>query len=162
LLTGGRRATLALLLTDGREEEEEMGPNTATGTRHAGGRVGLLPLGVAYGAALVVAALVWIEGTVDDDTVWYALLGGIAAVSVAVGAAAGRWRAAWLALALPAALLSVDLLWAAGIVDRSEEWEPLPVTFVALWLPWLVPAVAALIAVGVAVRRLAGRLGGHR
>ena len=74
----------------------------------------------------------------------------------------GRWKALlWLGTVpwVTLALLS-DIAWMTGLWDRSEEYEPLPTT------PFLVifglPILIGLVALGVAVRKVAHGSPGRR
>jgi hypothetical protein len=78
----------------------------------------------------------------------------LAAGLVAGGYVWGRWKALfWLGVA-PWLTLSVlsDAAWMTGIWDRSDEYEPLPTTM--FLVPFGLPIFVALVALGVAVRRV--------
>jgi hypothetical protein len=93
-----------------------------------------------------------------DDTFFWLTLIGLGAVSVGAGFAAGRWQAIWLTGAVFLAAVAVDLLSGTGVIDRSAEFEPYPVSIGVAGTPWLLPGLATLIAAGVAIRRgLSGR-----
>jgi hypothetical protein len=106
----------------------------------------------ALGAAAVplYAALASVEWDLEASDAWLLLL---LLGLIAGGYAWGRWKALaflgvfpWLALAL-----LLDAAWMTGLWDRSEDYEPLPLTpFMAVFG---FPVFAGLVALGVAVRR---------
>lgn len=116
----------------------------------------LVHVAVLVGAAVVLLYPVYtsVEWGVSARDAWAAIpLAGL----VAGGYAWGRWRAlTWLGV-IPWLLLGLlfDAAWYAGICDRSDEYEPLPVT--PFMVIFGVPAFIALVAIGVAVRKLVDR-----
>ena len=84
---------------------------------------------------------------------------------LALGAGAywwGRWRAVvWLGV-VPWFTLAVvlDVLWQSGIWDRSDEYEPLPLSMFVI--PFWIPAASAVTALGVALSRARGRASSPR
>jgi hypothetical protein len=114
-------------------------------------------LGAAYFAVLSLAfsGPFWLP---DHAMFGIAALAVAVAASLALGFLLNVWRAAWLATLVVAAAVAADVLWQVGVIDRSDEREPLPVIAVVLLVPWVVPAVAAVILLGVAARRLTDRL----
>jgi hypothetical protein len=110
---------------------------------------------VMYGA---YASVEWGRGS---DYAW--LL--VPAVGlVAGGFFWGRWKALlWLGV-IPWLTISVlsDAAWMTGLWDRSDEYEPLPTTM--FLVPFGLPILVGLVALGVAVRRVreAPQGAGHR
>jgi hypothetical protein len=86
-----------------------------------------------------------------------AFLGAVLLALAAGGYAWGRWKAVlWIGVAPWLAFsLGSDLAWWSGLWDRSEEYEPLPVSMFVI--PLWIPACCAAVALAVAVRR--ARLG---
>jgi uncharacterized membrane protein len=121
-------------------------------------RIGAPGLYFLLAFALFVA-LVAVPDLGSDGEAWVLTgLVGFALASVAFGFAIGRWWACACAGLAWLAAFATDLLWYAEVIDRSHEREPLPVSFLLLvGVPWLVPAIAALIALGVAARRSSHR-----
>jgi dolichyl-phosphate-mannose--protein O-mannosyl transferase len=80
-------------------------------------------------------------------------LGAVLLALAAGGYAWGRWKAVlwigvvpWLTLSLGA-----DAAWWSGLWDRSEEYEPLPLSMFVI--PIWIPACCTAVAVAVALRR---------
>jgi hypothetical protein len=97
---------------------------------------------VLYGA---YASVEW-----EGGDVWLVLPLGLLAIG---GYFWGRWKALlWLGVA-PWLTLSVlsDAAWMTGLWDRSDEYEPLPTTM--FLVPFGLPILVGLVALGVAVRK---------
>jgi hypothetical protein len=110
-------------------------------------------------SALFIGVLLASDSNGDDAQVGVVFFASLGVLSLALGVLANHWAAPILASTVFAAALAVDLLWWAGVIDRSEEYEPFPLAFVVVfWDFWLMPAVALTLALGVALRRGAVRL----
>ena len=93
----------------------------------------------------------------DDETLSAVAFGATMVLLFAVGFAQGRLRAVWWATVLVMSALTADALWQLDWepFDRSDQYEPIgQFPFVVIGLPLLM----ALIAAGVATRRLWRRL----
>jgi hypothetical protein len=88
-----------------------------------------------------------------------ALCGGILLALAAGAYAWGRWKAVlWLGVVPWAALsLGADAAWWSGLWDRSDEYEPLPLSMFVI--PVWIPCCCAAVALGIAVRRARERRG---
>ncbi len=93
------------------------------------------------------------NSAVMDEVAWTVAALWLAA-SVVAGALANRWRAVALIATVVPAYLVTDLLWVVGILDRSEEYEPIPATLTVVLAPWVLLPGVACIALGVAARRV--------
>ena len=112
-----------------------------------------------YFLVVVAAGAVWIA--VDQHGEWAftagASLFGVA--SVALGVSFNRWPVCLAALLVIPAFFAIDGLWAVDVIDRSEEYEPIPVAVVS---PFVAAVTVPLIAAGVAARRLVEVVRGRR
>ena len=127
--------------------------------RVASGGAARDPIGLRVWAAIyfVLSFALWLGLVVaqpESPLVAYGGAGALGALGVVAGFFANRWSACSLAVVVWFAALTTDLLWAAGVIDRSAEHEPYPLAYTILfWEWWFLPAFVALIALGVAVRR---------
>jgi dolichyl-phosphate-mannose--protein O-mannosyl transferase len=81
------------------------------------------------------------------------VLGAVLLALAAGSYAWGRWTAVlWLGV-VPWATLSLgtDVAWWSGLWDRSDEYEPLPLSMFVI--PIWIPCCCAAAAFGIAVRR---------
>ena len=117
-----------------------------------------------FGAWVTVAAEA--DAVIESSELAVTLTSAVGVASFLVGYRSGRWRALWLGLLVWGGSLAADLLTAATVIDRSDEYEPMAVTgALVFWYPWAVPGALALIALGVGLRQTGGRpkpAAGHR
>ncbi len=109
-------------------------------------------MAVRSGAVIVVLVAAGSIAALSLIDALVAALAIAAALVAAGGYAWGRWVALlWLGVLLWAVPAVVsDALWMTGIWDRSDEYEPLPVSMFVL--PFGVPLMSAAAALGVAAR----------
>jgi hypothetical protein len=111
-------------------------------------------------AKTVLVVSLFVSGVLvfaDDEALSVTGVGATAVLLFATGYIEGRLRAVWWAWVLVLSAFTGDALWQLdwGPFDRSDQYEPIgQFPFVVIGLPLLM----ALIAAGVAARRLSRRL----
>lgn len=114
----------------------------------------LIGVSVAY---YVVSLILWVVhfvavGHGDFTTSLPLAAASLGVLSITAGVLVNRWAACLVASAFWLAALTADLLWIAGVIHRAE-YDQLPAGFGVFWFPFLLPALAALVALGVGLRR---------